>query len=110
MISNLPPFFDMIYVTDDGKLSTSGKLYNDQMFQSLNLLLFLVNNLTTTTTDVNNPTGGLIINGLNPPSKTTAEIVAIEPSCIVGTIWYNSDLKKLQFKADAGIIETITST
>lgn len=106
MIPSLPTFFDMIYTQKDGKLATDGYLYNDQMFQALNALVILVNLITTSTVQGANVT----VDGLNPPSKTTAEITALEPDVPNGTIWYNSNLKKLQFKADTGVIETITST
>ena len=105
-IPNLSAFFDMIYTKSDGKLAPDGYMYNDQMFQVLNALIILVNSLTTTVVSG----ASVTVNGLIPPSKTTAEITALEPTATVGTLWYNSTLKKLQFKADTGIIQTITST
>lgn len=106
MIPTLPAFFDMVYSQPNGKLAADGYLYNDQMFQALNALVILVNGLTTSI--VNG--ASVTINGLNPPSKTTAEIMALEPDVPNGTMFYNSTLKKLQFKADTGVIETITSS
>lgn len=105
-ITNLPPFFDMVYTQDDGKLSRDGYLYNDQMFQTLNVIVILLNAIVTSSITGANVT----IDGINPPSKTTAQINALEPNVPVGTIWYNSTLEKLQFKASSGVIETITST
>lgn len=105
-IPSLPVFFDMVYTKQDGHLATDGYLYNDQMFRALNALVILVNSISTTTVDGANVT----INGLNPPPKTTAQITALLPTVGNGTVFYNSDLKKLQFKADTGVIETITST
>lgn len=102
----LPAFFDMIYTESNGKLAPDGYMYNDQMFQALNVLVILVNRITTTIVNGTN----IAINGINPPSYTTAQIIALEPTVTAGTIWYNSTLKKLQFKADSGVIETITST
>lgn len=109
-IPTLPAFFDMVYVQSesgktDGKLAPDGYLYNDQMFQALNALVILVNSLTTSVVQGNTVT----MNGLNPPSKTTAQIGALLSSVAIGTIWYNSDSKKLQFKSDTSVIETITS-
>jgi hypothetical protein len=107
MIPTLPAFFDMVYTEANGKLAPDGYLYNDQMFQALNALVILVNGLTTS---IVQGASDVTINGLNPPPKTTAEITALLPSVTNGTMFYNSDLKKLQFKADAGVIETITSS
>lgn len=106
MIPTLPAFFDMVYSNPNGKLAPDGYLYNDQMFQALNALVILVNGLTTSVVSGSSVT----INGINAPSFTTTQIIALEPSVPNGTLWYNSTLKKLQFKADAGVIETITST
>lgn len=105
-IPKLPAFFDMYYTEKDGHLARDAYIYNDQLFQTLNLVELLLNHLSTTTIGVND----VQFNGLNPPSKTTAEITALEPDVVVGTLWYNSSLKKLQFKADDGVIETITSS
>ena len=105
-IPTLPAFFDMVYSQSDGRLSPDGYLYNDQMFQALNALVILVNSLTTTIVQ----NSAVTVNGLNPPSKTTAEIITLEPDVKLGTIWYNSTLMKLQFKAATGVIETITSS
>lgn len=114
----LPAFFDMIYSKSDGHLSADGYLYNDQMFQVLNNLLMMFNN-SASTIFMNYPTLiALNINapfliGINPPSFTSAQIsaiVAITPSIIpLGTMWYNSSMKKLQFLSDVATIQTITS-
>jgi hypothetical protein len=106
-IPSLPTFFDMVYTKQDGHLAADGYLYNDQMFRVLNVLVVLVNSLSTSAIDDKQ---NVTLNGLNPPSKTTAEITALQPSVNNGTLFYNSTLKKLQFKADTGVIETITST
>jgi len=106
MIPSLPAFFDMYYTNlENGKLATDGYLYNDQTFQVLNAIIILLNGALTSLVDGNTVT----LNGINPPPKTTAEIAALEPDVGVGTLWYNSNLKKLQFKSDTGVIETITS-
>lgn len=107
MITNLPTFYDMYY-TDlkDGKLSPDGSMYNDQMYQTLNTHVTLTNSIATSVIKNQDVT----VTGINPPPYTTAQIGTLEPTVPVGTIWYNSTLKKLQFKADAGVIETITST
>lgn len=118
-IQKLPPFFDMVFTDKDGRLTADGYLYNDQLFQALNTLLFMYNNGASTLVQNINAlvTAGITapaLIGINPPSFTTAQIaaiVAVTPSIVpLGTIWYNSTLKKLQFLADTGIIETITST
>lgn len=105
-IPSLPAFFDMYYSQDNGKLSPDGYMYNDQTFQSLNLVVALINLLTTSTMDTN---GQIVITGLSPPANTTAEIIALEPGVPDGTIWFNTTLAKLQVKTATGVIETITS-
>jgi len=107
MITSLPAFFDMYYTDPkDGKLTSDGYMYNDQMFQTLNTHVTLTNSIATSVIDKQN----VKVTGINPPSYTTLQITGLQPSVPVGTIWYNSTLKKLQFKSDAGLIETITST
>jgi hypothetical protein len=105
-IQDLPTFFDMVYTKPDGHLAADGYLYNDQMYQALNLLVNTINLMVTTL--ITN--GTVLINGINPPIKTTAQITALLPNVPIGTIWYNSNLKKLQFKSDTAVVETITST
>lgn len=119
-ISKLPPFFDMVYSNiKDGHLAADGYLYNDQLFQTLNALVFMYNAGASTLLQNNNALVAVGITapallGINPPSFTTAQIAAIigitPPIIPEGTIFYNSTLKKLQFKDDTGIIKTITST
>lgn len=104
-IPTLPAFFDMYYTEQDGRLSPDGYLYNDQMFQALNLAVILLNSLVTST--ITNDI--LVNNGVNFPIKTTAEITTLEPDADIGAVWFNSTLAKLQVKTAAGVIETITS-
>lgn len=101
-IPNLPPFFDMIFTRDDGKLSREGLLYNDQMFQSLNQLVVYINE-------------NLSPSGFNMPNATTAEITVYrdDNDVPIGAMWFNTDLLKLQVKTalgSPGTIETVTST
>jgi hypothetical protein len=105
-IPTLPVFFDMYYTEKDGKLTADGYLYNDQMFQSLNLAVILLNELVSST--INNNT--IINNGIQIPQKTTAEITGLEPDAENGTLWFNTNLAKLQVKTASGVVETITST
>jgi hypothetical protein len=125
-IVNLPAFFDMVYTNKDGKLSPDGHMYNDQMFQVLNNMVFIINGITTTViVSTKSTEPNVTIDGLNPPSKTTVEITAIvqrdidaiaagEPIPVpYGTMWYNSDMNKLQFLgvvATVPTVQTITST
>jgi hypothetical protein len=104
-IPTLPPFFDMYYTEKNGKLTADGYLYNDQMFQALNLAVILLNGLVNSAI-INNT---IVNNGVQFPQKTTAEITALEPNATDGTVWFNTDLSKLQVKTAAGVIETITS-
>lgn len=108
MIDELPVFFDMVYTKEDGRLAPDGYLYNDQTFQTLNQMLFLINSIVLSTSSTTNEIT-MINNGLIAPSKTTAEITAIEPDAPDGTIWFNTNLTKLQVKTASGVVETITS-
>lgn len=108
-LPNLPAFYDMKYTQQDGSMTHDSKVFNDQTFQTLNALVILVNQMSLTIVNQQSA-NNVIYNGLTAPSFTTAEIVALEPSATNGTMWYNSTLKKMQFKADSGVIETITST
>ncbi len=105
-IQSLPTFFDMVYSKPDGHLAPDGYLYNDQTYQALNALVILINSIVASSVS----SGNVTINGINPPSYTTAQIVALEPNVPSGTLFFNTTLKKMQLKTDAGIIETITST
>lgn len=128
-VQNLPPFYTMPYTDKDGNLTSQASFHNDQTFQALNNLVnqfndllakYNVSSLTSTIIQTNVPalqTVGITapaLIGLNAPSFTTAQITAImavtPPVVAVGTIWYNSSLKKLQFKSDTSVVETITST
>lgn len=127
-IPSLPTFFDMVFTKDGGRLSSDGYLYLDQQFQALNAGVSDLNTITSSFVQRGTdnpygltplpPQGQLVVIGLTPPSFTTAQITAISNAVNpdgsqvvpVGTMWYNSTLKKLQFKADIGAIETITST
>lgn len=84
---DLPPFYDMNWLQEDGRLSADAVLYLDQTFQSINKMN----------------------NGMQMPIKTTAQIATLEPSVPVGSVWFNSDVAKLQVKTAAGVIETVTS-
>ncbi len=125
-ITNLPVFFDMIYSKSDGKLAADGYLYNDQMFQSLNNLLMMFNKISSTIFTNISSLEAVGINvpallGINPPSFTTTQITAIvtatysDGSFVVlpGTIWYNTDINKLQvlvLVSSVRTVQTITST
>jgi hypothetical protein len=67
----------MIYTQDSGKLAPDGYLYNDQMFQTLNIIVVLLNSALTSNVSVNTQT--ITLDGINPPSKTTAQIAALLP-------------------------------
>lgn len=121
-ISELPSFFDMVYTKSDGRLAADGYLYNDQMFQSLNQTVFVVNQVAASTfKDIPSLTAVGInapaVLGATPPSFTTAQINAInaavdangDPLVEIGTIWYDSDINKLKFRGAGGVIQTITS-
>jgi len=104
-IPTLPAFFDMYYTEKDGRLTADAYLYNDQMFQSLNLAVILLNGLINSA--IINDT--IVNNGVQFPQFTTAEITALEPDAVNGTVWFNTTLAKLQVKTASGVVETITS-
>jgi len=104
-IPTLPAFYDMYYTEKDGRLTADSYLYNDQMFQALNLAVILLNSLVKSAI-IN---GVIVNNGVQFPQKTTVEITALEPDAANGTVWFNTNLAKLQVKTAAGVIETITS-
>lgn len=106
-IQNLPVFFDMYYTEKDGKLTADGYLYNDQMFQALNLAIILLNSLVNSAIMPNNT---IVNNGVKIPNFTTTQITALVPTSVVGTMWFNTTLAKLQVLTAPGTVETITST
>lgn len=91
-IPSLPPFYKMNVSEKKGEMTTEYQLYNDQLWQSLNTVI------------------NYFQNGVVMPSKTTAEITALEPKSAIGTVWFNTTLAKLQVKTASGTIETITSS
>lgn len=107
-IPTLPVFYDMDYTKHDGKLTSDAYLYNDQTFQTLNLVVILLNSFISSAI-INNT---IVNNGITPPSFTTAQITAFGADSTIpnGTMWFNTTLAKLQVKTAPGIIETITST
>lgn len=104
-IQNLPVFFDMYFTEKDGKLTPDGYLYNDQLFQALNIAIILLNSIVNS----NTTNGEIINNGIQFPNYTSAEITALEPTSLVGTVWFNTTIAKLQVKTASGVIETIQS-
>jgi len=104
-IPTLPAFFDMYYTEKDGRLTADGYLYNDQMFQALNLAVIVLNGLINSAI-IN---GVIVNNGVQFPQFTTTQITALEPNATDGTVWFNTTLAKLQVKTASGVIETITS-
>lgn len=112
-LSNLPPFYNMKWTKEDGGLTAESSLYNDQLFQTLNQSITLLNSLVTSnilTKQVGTQNSGTVINnGVKIPVKTTMQINNLEPQASIGTLWFDSDVSKLKIKTASGIIETITS-
>ncbi len=106
LVPNLPPFFNMKWTEENGELTTSALLYNDQLWQALNLAVQILNQSTN--------------QGMQTPWITTLQIqdARNDLNVPVGTMWFNTDQKKLQFKSlqydpsgpTNGKIEQITST
>lgn len=114
-LPNLPPFIDMIYTDKEGKLTPNALLYNDEMNNTLRVLLEQFNELVMTSFASND----FVNKGLLIPNATTAEITAYRDDLQVpvGATWFNTNLAKLQVKTvqaivlppTAGVIETIQS-
>lgn len=110
MIPKLPPFFDMQYTNKDtGRLMQDGLLYNDQLWQSLNIMLTLVNGLITSAPGSNQ--SDYINQGVVVPNFTTTEInaFAADSDTPLGSIWFNTSTAKLQVLTAPGVVQTITS-
>jgi hypothetical protein len=105
-IPNLPVFFDMKYTEESGKLTSDAFLHNDNMWQSLNNAVFLLNSIVASTIDANNNITNDIFFF---PKKTTAEITAFgnDLSISVGAAWFDTDDAKLKVKTAAGMIKTV---
>jgi hypothetical protein len=82
----------MTWSTKEGEMASESHLFFDQQSQVVNEVADMFNV------------------AMVAPSKTTAEITALEPDAQVGALWFNSTLGKLQVKVAAGTIETVTST
>lgn len=91
-IPSLPPFYNMIYTDTEGRMTTESQFYNDQLHQVLDTMV------------------NFFKNGIPFPLKTTAEITALETSALIGTVWFNTTIAKLQVKTADGVVETITSS
>lgn len=108
-LPSLPVFYDMYYTRENGRMTPDAYLYNDQMFQTLNLAIILLNTIASSTIVGTGASSSIQIDSINAPGKTTAQITALEPDAPNGALWFNTDLAKLQVKTAAGTIETITS-
>jgi hypothetical protein len=93
-IPSLPPFFNMRYTDENGDLTVNAQLYNDLTYQVLTQVVDYFNT------------------GLQLPRKTTAEITVYlnDINIPLGTLWFNTDLVKLQFKSAPATVQTVTST
>jgi hypothetical protein len=111
MIPTLPPFFDMQFTNKEtGRLTQDGLLFNDQLWQSLNIMLTLVNSIITSAPGSNSK--DYVNQGLVAPSFTTTQInaFAAETQTPLGSIWFNTTTAKLQVLTATGVVQTITST
>lgn len=90
----LPVFFDMQYTDTKGNLTPNAKLFNDQTYQVLNIIINYFNN------------------GLALPQATGTQITAYgnDTTVALGTLWFNSTTGKLNYKSAASTIQVITSS
>ncbi len=89
-VQELPSFFNFQWV-DKNDLTPQARFYEERLNQALASIFSQFND------------------GLQMPIKTAAEITTLEPDAPNGTVWFNSDIAKLQVKVANGTIETITS-
>ena len=91
VIPRLPPFHDMKYVEKSGYLGNEARSYNDNMWQTLNIIV------------------DYFRNGILFPVYTTAEITVFRDNddIPVGTVWYNTTTNKLNLKTAIGAPGTI---
>ena len=109
-LPQLSPFWDMPYTDKHGRLVSESYLYNDQFWQVLDLVVSLLNQLVTTTiTTTNGIPNQIVNNGVIFPSFTTAQITALVPNATIGTVWFNTEVAKLQVLTAPGVVQTITS-
>jgi|SRR6185503_3538302 len=107
-IPNLPAFYDMKYTDDKGNLTSDAHLYNDEMFQTLDMAVFLLNSIVSSL--VNTANGTIENLGVKFPNYTTAEIATLAADAEIGTVWFDTDLAKLKVKtADPVTVQTIQS-
>jgi hypothetical protein len=101
----------MKYVEDTGNLTAQANMYNDDLSQTLNIAINLLNQILTTNIASD---GTVTNNGIVSVNKTTAEISALladtETVPKVGTIFFDTDIAKLKVVTSAGTAETITSS
>lgn len=113
-VNNLPNFNNIRWVNKDGMLSPESLLYNDQMYQTLNRAITVLNLITDgrVINDGSVNRGTVVNDVLKAPQKTTAEITgyASDTSFPNGSIWFDTDVSKLKVKTASGTIETITSS
>ena len=107
-LPNLPVFFDMKYTLPTGDLTPDAYLYNDNMFQTLDMAIFLLNSIVASTVSSNRTVTN---EGLLFPQKTSAQITTLgaDTTIPLGAAWFDTDIAKLKVKTAASTIETITS-
>jgi len=107
-IPSTPVFYDMKYVDKNGKLTTESHLYNDDLFQTLNVVVNLLNQVIYTFIASG---GNVTNNGMVAVNKTTTQIndLASETSTPVGTFWFDTTISKLKVLTAPGVVQTITS-
>lgn len=83
---NIPPFLNDKYVDEQGYLTASQQIFNDQMNQLMQ--------------------ANLSDNGWQQPNQTTANINLIAPFMQNGTMWYDTDTDEPKIKV-AGVVRVI---
>ena len=89
-VPKLPVFYNMPYTLNDGTLTAEAHLYNDQLWQSLNLVV------------------NQAIDGYQIPQKTAAQITDYRDdlSVPIGTTWFNTGTAQLNVKTVQAVYDT----
>ena len=90
----LPVFYDMAITQEGKRMSNEAMLYNDNLWQSLNALVELVNTFIS-------------YNGISVPQFTTAEITALAVTAPNGTFWYDTDTNQIKAKSNGVVVVVV---
>lgn len=93
-VDGTPTFYKMQIANDENEVSDEATLYFDQQSQVISEMVDQFNG------------------GIQMAQKTNAQATAAgaDTNVPLGTVWFNTDVAKLQVKTAASTVETVTST